>query len=201
MGSGSSEDAVLVEVCECHDASAEESSVDAAIEHHSPQRKALFVAVIRWSAALVLLAGLAGAGYEGWLLFAQHQKDIAAEQALDAAQKYAVMLTSTDPNAIDQNIANILDGATGEFKDMYTKASPQLRKALIDNKVASHGAVLDSAVKSAVTDTVEVLLFVKQSISNSATPSPRTDITPVTMRMEKVDGRWLASKVDLPGVR
>jgi Mce-associated membrane protein len=153
---------------------------------------------MRWAAVGVVVAVLAGAGYEGWLLFQQHHKDVATTQALDAAKKYAVTLTSTDPNAIDQNFTDILNGATGDFKDTYSKASSRLRKMLIDNKVATQGNVIDSAVKSVVANKVVVLLFVKQSVTNSASPDPRTDLTAVTITMEKVNGRWLASKVVLP---
>lgn len=153
---------------------------------------------MRWAAVGVVAAVAVGAGYEGWLLFQQHQKQVAATQALDAAQNFAVTLTSTDPNAVDQNFTDILGGATGDFKDTYTKASSRLRKMLIDNKVATRGIVLDSAVKSATTTKVVVLLFVKQSVTNSASPDPRTDFTDVTMTMEKVNGRWLASEVVLP---
>ncbi len=127
---------------------------------------------IRWVAAVLLGAVLAAAGYAGWLLYQQHQTDIDARQALDAAKQYAVTLTSTDPNAVDTNFNDILNGATGEFKDQYTKAgSLLLRKAMIDNKVATHGTVLDSAVKSASPHRVEVLLFVEQSVTNSSTPN------------------------------
>jgi Mce-associated membrane protein len=153
---------------------------------------------IRWAAGAVFIAFVAAAGYEGWLLFQQHQNDLAGGQALAAARKYAVTLTTTDPNAIDQNLTDILSGATGDFKDTYTKASSRLRKMLIDNKVATQGTVIDSAVKSATTNKVEILLFVRQSVTNSASPEPRTDITAVTMTMEKVGDRWLASKVILP---
>lgn len=153
---------------------------------------------MRWAAVGAVVAVLVGAGYEGWLLFRQHQKDVAASQALDAAQKYAVTLTSTDPKAIDQNFTDILNGATGDFKDTYTKASSRLRKMLIDNKVATQGNVVDSAVKSATTNKVVVLLFVKQLVTNSESSDPRTDLTAVTVTMEKVNGRWLASKIVLP---
>jgi Mce-associated membrane protein len=155
-------------------------------------------ASIRWAAGAVFVAFVAVAGYESWLLFQQHQNNLASGQALSAARKYAVTLTSTDPNAIDQNFTDILSGATGDFKDTYTKASSRLRKMLIDNKVATQGTVIDSAVKSATTNKVEILLFVRQSVTNSASPEPRTDITAVTMTMEKVGDRWLASKVILP---
>lgn len=161
-------------------------------------RKGRRVNVIRWAAASVLSIVLAGAGYEGWLLFQQHQKDVAAAQALDAAKKYIITLTSVDTNAIDKNFTDVLDGSTGEFKDMYTKSSAQLRQTLIDNKAAAHGSVIEAAVQSATEDKVDVVLFVDQSVSNGTAPAPQLDRSRVKMTMEKVDGRWLASKVELP---
>ena len=154
--------------------------------------------VVRRAAAGVLAVVLAGAGYEGWLVFQHHQKDVAAAQALDAAKKYIVTLTSVDTNAIDKNFSEVLDGSTGEFKDMYTKSSAQLRQTLIDNKAAAHGSVVDAAVQSASEDKVDVVLFVDQSVSNGAAPAPQLDRSRVKLTMEKVDGRWLASKVELP---
>ncbi len=153
---------------------------------------------IRWIAAVVLVAVLAGAGYEGWLLFQQHQKDVAAAQALDAAKKFTLTLTTIDPNAIDKNIADVRDGSTGEFKDLYERSSAQLRQVLIENKAAAHGMVIEAAVKSATKNRVEVVLFVDQAVSNATAPAPQLDRSRVVMTMEKVDGRWLASKVNLP---
>lgn len=152
----------------------------------------------RWIAALVLVGVLAVAGYEGWLLYQHHQRDVAAAQALDAAEKFTLALTTIDPNAVDTNITEVIDGSTGEFKNLYQQSSAQLRQVLIDNKAAAKGIVIDSAVKSAAKDKVEVVLFVDQAVSNATAPGPQLDRSRVVMTMEKVDGRWLASKVDLP---
>ena len=43
-----------------------------------------------------------------------------------------------------------------------------------------------------------VLLFVDQSVSNTKLPDPRIDRSRMKMTLEKVDGRWRASKVELP---
>ena len=42
-----------------------------------------------------------------------------------------------------------------------------------------------------------MVLFVDQWITNVASPQPRLDRSRVAMTMELVDGRWLASKVEL----
>lgn len=154
---------------------------------------------IRWWIGAAVLAGtLAGAGVEGWLLFAQHQRGAAAAAALDAAEKYTLTLTSVEQGSIDQNFADVLDGATGEFKEQYAKSSEQLRQLLIANKAAAHGTVIDAAVKSATRTRVEVLLFVDQAVSNKSVTDPQIDRSRIVMTMEKVDGRWLAAKVDMP---
>lgn len=180
------------------EAAAPEAAEDDTAEAPPEAPKRRRISVARWAAVAVLAVVLAGAGYEGWLLFQQHQKDVAAAQALTAAKKYIVTLTSVDTSAIDKNFAEVLDGSTGEFKDMYTKSSAQLRQTLIDNKAAAHGSVVDAAVQSATTHKVDVVLFVDQSVSNGTAPAPQLDRSRVKMTMEKVDGRWLASKVELP---
>jgi Mce-associated membrane protein len=145
-----------------------------------------------------VVAVLAVAGYGGWLLFERHQRDVAAQQALAAAEKFVVMLTTVDSNAIDKHVADVLDGSTGEFNDQYAKStSGQHRQAIVDSKVTTHGRVVESAVKSATPNRVQVVLMVDQSVSSLATPEPQLDRSRIKMTMQKVDGRWLVSQVEL----
>ncbi|MCV7056252.1 DUF3329 domain-containing protein [Mycolicibacterium gilvum] len=148
------------------------------------------------AAALVTL--LAVAGFLGWQLWQEREVTRASEQAQQAAVEYAQVLTSIDSAKVDENFDAVLDGATGEFKDMYSQSSTELRQLLIDNKASAHGVVLESAVQSASKDKVVVLLFVDQSVSNTNVPDPRIDRSRIKMTMEDVDGRWRASKVELP---
>jgi Mce-associated membrane protein len=147
--------------------------------------------------SLVMLASLAGNGWLGWQW--QNQRDVAAasQQALNTATRYAVTLTSIDPNSVDQNFTEVLNGATGEFKDMYTQSSAQLRQLLIDNKATSSGTVSQAGIKSATKNEVEVVLFVDQSVTNTSNTQPRIDRSRIVITMEHIDGRWLASKVEL----
>lgn len=144
------------------------------------------------------VAGLLTAGLLGWKLDEKADTDAAAEAGLAAARAYAVTLTSVDSNHLDRDFAAVLDGSTGEFKDMYTRSSGQLRQLLLENKATGTGTVLDAAVKSKSETKVEVLLFIDQTVTNIAAADPRVDHSRVQMTMELVDGRWLASRVYLP---
>jgi Mce-associated membrane protein len=148
-------------------------------------------------AAAVLVAVLAGGGYGGWLLWQHHQNDVAAEQALAAAKKYVLTLTNIDAENIDQNFADIADGSTGEFQGMHANSRDKLRKLLVDNKAKARGHVAEAVVKFASRNKVVVVLLVNQAVTNQATPDPRIDRSRIRMTMQKVGGRWLASKVEL----
>jgi Mce-associated membrane protein len=161
------------------------------------RRRRLLRRVAGAAAALVFVAALMVAAYLGWQLKQRNDTAAAGRAALAVAQSYAVMLTSVDTNNIDQNFNQVLNGATGEFKDMYSQSAAQLRQVLIDNKAMSKGTVVDAAIKSATKTKVEVLLFIDQSISNVVNPQPRIDRSRVAMTMELIDNHWLASKVDI----
>jgi Mce-associated membrane protein len=145
----------------------------------------------------LLVVSLAVSGFLGWKQWQEHQIKQAGEQAQQAAIAYAQVLTSIDSNNVDQNFRQVLDGATGEFKDMYTQSSVQLRQLLIDNKATAHGVVVDSAIQSESTNKVVVLVFIDQTVTNTQAPDPRIDRSRIKITMEKVDGRWRASKVQL----
>ncbi|WP_319447702.1 MULTISPECIES: DUF3329 domain-containing protein [unclassified Mycobacterium] len=167
-------------------------------EDTPPARRRWTRWVARGAVVAVVIGSLAAAGVLGWKLNSERAVAEAGQQALAAAQQYAVILTTVDANKLDENFTAVLDGATGEFKDMYSQSSGDLRQLLIDNKANSQGKVVGAGIKSATKDKVEVMLFVDQAVTNQLNPQPRMDRSRLVMTMERVNGRWLASKVDLP---
>lgn len=148
--------------------------------------------------AAVYLGAFGLAGGLGWKLWDEHTVTQAGQAAQRTAIDYAQVLTSIDANQVDQNFSAVLDGATGEFKDTYTKASVQLRQLLVDNKATAHGMVVDSAIESLSKTRVVVLLMVDQTVSNAVRPDGRVDRSRMKITMDNVGGRWLAGKVELP---
>ena len=175
------------------EAQSEEAQSDEVAE---PKRRLPSPRVVAAAAAIAGL--LAGTGVFGWQVWQARQIDHAGQEAQRTAVSYAQVLTSIDSNNVDENFREVLDGATGEFKDMYSQSSVELRQLLIENKATAHGVVIDSAVQSVSKDRAVVLLFVDQSVANTKLPDPRIDRSRMKMTLEKVDGRWRASKVELP---
>lgn len=149
------------------------------------------------SAGLCFVGALGLSACLGWQLRQRDAVSTASRAALDTAKAYAVTLSSIDAKDVDKNFHDVLNGSTGEFKGMYSQSSTQLRQLLIDNKAVSHGVVVQAGVTSATASKVDVILFVDQSISNAVTPDPRLDRLRMVMTMELIDGRWLASHVEV----
>ncbi|MBB5915421.1 Mce-associated membrane protein [Nocardia transvalensis] len=134
----------------------------------------------------------------GWKLENRNDRSDAGRAALDAAQNYAVVLTSIDSAHLDPDIAAVLNGATGEFKDMYSKSADQLKPMLLQAKSVSKGHVVAASVQSASENHAVIMLFVDAEITNVTNPQPRIDRNRILMTMDKVGDRWLAAKVELP---
>ncbi|WP_405137771.1 hypothetical protein [Nocardia sp. NBC_01388] len=180
-------------------ASKDDVAENAAAQESSPKsrRRRWAVRIGAGAVAVLAVAATVTATFFGWKLHDREQTDAAARQASAVAQNYAVTLTSIDSQHIDQNFADVLAGATGEFKDMYAQSSDQLKTLLVQNKAVSKGRVVSASVKSASKDRVEVMLFVDQQVTNTASADPRLDRSRIIMTMERVGGHWLAGKVEM----
>ncbi|MFD6199712.1 hypothetical protein ACFWE3_23715 [Mycobacteriaceae bacterium NPDC060252] len=175
----------------------------------------------RWATVAIIVSGLitaialSGCGFLGWKLVADgrevpdasgewhvqlsrvHEAHKAGRQAQEASTAFALLMINTDYRDVERNTSEILEKSTGAFKEKYTKSSARLRQILVDNKARSSGKVIDSAIHTESVDKVIMLLFIDQSVANVAVPDARVDRSRVRMTMEKVDGRWLASDVEL----
>ncbi|MDT7619894.1 MAG: Mce-associated rane protein [Pseudonocardiales bacterium] len=147
--------------------------------------------------AVVLVLALAAAVTFGLLLQRRVATDRAGAEALATAKAYAVTVTSYDYQNLDRNFADVLDGATGEFKDQYTGASQTLRQLIANAKATAKGNVLGAGISSESPEQVEVVVFVDQTITNAATAQPRVDRNRVIMTLTPHDGRWLVGKLEL----
>lgn len=147
--------------------------------------------------AVLLVAALAAAIVFGWLLLSRSDDQGAREEALATARSYAVTVTSYDYQELDENFADGLDGATGEWRDKYSGASEKLKALITKAKATATGEVVAAGVKSASEDRAEVLLFVDQEVTNAVAKKPQVDRNRILMSLEKHDDRWLVSSLKL----
>jgi Mce-associated membrane protein len=152
--------------------------------------------------AILLLAGLvallvAGSVALGVTVVSHlHDRDAlngARDDALTAARQEIVNLDSLDHATIDADLKRVVDGATGTFKDQFSRAQSDLKSLIVQRKSVSAGTVLYSGVVRADTDTATVLVAVDRTVKDSSDTSGAVAHDRWRVDLEKHSGRWLVS--------
>jgi len=185
------EDAPAVEEAAAGDAVADE-------EPAGPGRRGRLLA---WALLLVLAAVLVAGGLLGRHWYDQRQLADARSQALAAARQECVNFVSISAAGVDSDLKRIADGATGQFKDEFTQDTAQVKAAVVQNKVDSHGSVLRAGVVSADRRAAVVLVAVDATVKNSSAPDGRLSHyrIQVNMARDAASGRWLVAQLQFVG--
>ncbi|MFJ5994176.1 hypothetical protein [Streptomyces sp. NPDC092370] len=155
----------------------------------------------------VLTAGLVAAtvvttALTLWLafgLYQQREADQRRQGILAAARQSALNFTSLDYRHYDRDSANVLAGATGEFKKQFTAQTDQLTKLVAHNKSVSEGQVLEAGIVRSDEDSARVLVVADSKVTNTAAPEGEARTYRLQLDLVHKDGRWLTSDVEFVG--
>jgi Mce-associated membrane protein len=155
------------------------------------------------TAALVVVAvaALAAAVVLGLRWNSDRTLDRAHEQALAAAKQTTVNFVSVSASTVDRDLQRIVDGATGDFRDEFTRGESQVRTAVVENKVDSHGTILRAALVSGNRHSAVVLVAIDATVKNVKTPTGRASHyrIQVDVSRDPDSGRWLVSRLQFVG--
>ncbi|WP_242663674.1 hypothetical protein [Mycobacterium syngnathidarum] len=149
-------------------------------------------------AAAILLSGvlLAASGYMLWFhRQTDHEQQRRAEFAAAASQA-AVTLMSIDSATAQDNVRQIIDNSTGQFKDDIQSSAEDLVKAAQDSKATTKATVRASAVQSMDTDSAVVLVSSATTVSNSAGANQQPRNWRLSLTMVEGGGQIKMSKVE-----
>lgn len=151
--------------------------------------------------AVVLCAAIAAAGVLGSRWYGDRMLERAHQLALAAAKQTTVDFVSVSAGTVDRDLQRIVGGATGDFRDEFTRGQAQVRAAVVENNVESRGTVLRAALVSGDLDSAVVLVAVDATVRNSKAPDGRASHyrIQVDMAHDKGSGRWLVAKLQFVG--
>ena len=160
------------------------------------QQRARTAALLLTALAVVLLAASIALG----VTVRSHVRDRdALEQAridaVAAARQEIINLDSLNHATIDADFKLVLDGATGTFKDQFSRAQAALKPVFLQRKTVLVGTVLFAGVVRADTNTATVLLGVDRTVRDSTDPAGAVDHYRWRVDLEKHAGRWLVAQL------
>ncbi|MVU78404.1 hypothetical protein GPX89_14260 [Nocardia sp. ET3-3] len=166
-----------------------------------PARRSAVPLVIACIASILAVLGIAGT-VTGFVLYAgQRDKpsaDADSKAAQDAACDFMTKFGSYDYTNFDRNNAALLDASTGGFKKTYSDTAATMKSTVESQKVRSKVIENHCGVVSVGDHKAQVLVAMKQTVSNNAQPDSEPRITTVTVSLEQQsDDRWLVSDVSI----
>ena len=146
----------------------------------------------------VLCVALAAASIALGVTVLAHRSDTdaldqARNAALAAARQEIVNLDSLNHASIDADLKLVLEGATGTFKDQFTRAQGDLKSLIVQRKSVSTGTVVQAGIVRADTDTATVLVAVDRTVKDSSAGNGAVAHDRWRVDLEKHGGRWLVS--------
>nr|BFE62024.1 hypothetical protein GCM10020063_065500 [Dactylosporangium thailandense] len=150
---------------------------------------------------LLVCAAVAAAAVLGNRWYDARTLDRAHQQALAAAKQTTVDFVSVSAASVDRDLQRIVAGATGDFRDEFTRGQAQVRAAVVENNVDSKGTVLRAALVSGDRDAAVVLVAVDATVRNSKAPEGRASHyrIQVDMARDRDSGRWRVAKLQFVG--
>lgn len=166
------------------------STVDAPV---APATRRTAVRVLAALAVLLLVADVALGVL--WLSHRAHREtlDAARNDAVSAARQVLVNLDSISADTVDQDLARVLAGTTGTFRDQFERSKSQLKELVVGNKTHSSALVRSAAVVRADTSTATVLVATDRTVSDASTPGGQVVNERWTVDLEKHGGHWLVA--------
>ncbi|MGW1881533.1 hypothetical protein [Streptomyces sp. NPDC001970] len=147
--------------------------------------------------ATVLTTALSGLlTYE---VYEQRVEEQRHQAILAAARQSALNFTSLDHRHYSRDSANVLKGATGEFREQFAAQTAELTKLVAANKSVSEGQVLEAGIARADERTARVLVVADSKVTNVAAPEGQARTYRLQLDLVLENGRWLTSDVEFVG--
>lgn len=156
-----------------------------------------------WALVTALtVATLCAAALGGWQMHMKSQPPPADQPAdrnaaTQAASMGTVKVLTYSPDTFEQDFSAAEAMLTGEFLTYYKQFTSQVvGPAAQQKRVATTATVVRSGVETLTTDKAAILVFVNQSTTSQAKPSPTTTSSSVRVGLAKVNGTWLINSFD-----
>lgn len=164
-----------------------------------PARRKLPHLSLRMAIVTLVIAVLAaGVIVSQWQLSDQRDLASARDSATAAARAYAVDVASYDYRHLTKDFAAVENESTPAFRKTFVQSSASLAKVLGQYKAVAKGTVVASGVTSATTSKAVVVLFVNQTVTNTAQTSGSTpDNSRIQMTLVRPGSKWLISDLKL----
>ena len=171
-------------------------------EEATARRRRLHIPRLFWkvlASCLAIIAICALLGASGFMIWkhgqADHRRQLTAEFTA-AARQSVVTLMSLDFNHVQDDVKNILDNSTGDFKNDFEAQQNDFIKLAQQSKVVTESTVNAAAVDTMSDDNAVVLIAATTRVTNTAGAQQQPRSWRVAVSLTREGGQIKLAKVE-----
>ncbi|ORA36523.1 hypothetical protein [Mycobacterium aquaticum] len=181
---------------------AEDAEAPEEVDEAQARRRRLHIPRLFWkvlASCLAIIAICALLGASGFMLWkhgqADHRRQLTAEFTA-AARQSVVTLMSLDFNHVQDDVKNILENSTGDFKKDFEAQQNDFIKLAQQSKVVTESTVNAAAVDTMSDDNAVVLVAATTRVTNTAGAQQQPRSWRVAVSLDREGGQIKLAKVE-----
>jgi Mce-associated membrane protein len=151
---------------EDYDAAVDDEVDDGSQDAAPAERSASHVRLATMVGLVVVLALAATVGWVGFRAYQSHQAQEQRQLFLQVGRQCALNLTTIDWQHADADVQRVLDSATGQFYDQFSKRKQPFIEVLKKAQSKSVGTITEAGLESESDDKAQVLVAASIKTSN-----------------------------------
>jgi Mce-associated membrane protein len=151
---------------EDYDAAVDDEDEDASEDAAPAERPASHVRLATMVGLAVVVALVATVGWLGFRAYQSHQAQEQRQLFLQVGRQCALNLTTIDWQHADADVQRVLDSATGQFYDQFSKRKQPFIEVLKKAQSKSVGTITEAGLESDSGDKAQVLVAASIKTSN-----------------------------------
>lgn len=150
-------------------------------------------AVVRTLLSAVLVAALALAVERGLAWRDAERREQARADVVEAAGDEVVGLITISARTTDEDLEELIEGATATFRDDLREQADRLRQEVVENEVEATGEVVSAGVVSLEDEEATVIVAARGTVDNRSARQPEPRSYRLEVELQRVEDSWLVS--------
>lgn len=147
-------------------------------------------------AGVLLVALIAAAVILAVLRYQVQADNEKRQEYVDAAKQAVLNLTTIHPESAQDDVARIIDGSTGEFREDFEGRRDPFVSVVQDSQVKTDGTIVEAAMEKFTDGPSTVLVAAKTTVSSADQPEPADRDFRMRVTVVDEDGTLKASKLE-----
>lgn len=153
------------------------------------------LAQLSWIVPALAVVMLVVAGVLGGLLYRQHHREAARNDAVTAARQVLINAYSIDYHSVDTDYQRFISGTSGDLHSQLTSGKSKFISTVKSTHTQETAQIVDAGLVRFDGDTATVTIALNSPLTNTTVKQATTRSYRTEVDVQDLHGKWLATAI------